>query len=196
MKVAFARAISYIFNPIVLLLFAPFLLIYKTQNDFNAAVVWTLYTFVFLLILTAFLFICVKKRIFTDLDVSKREQRPLLFLATIILTLLYLFGLVIFHGPQVLMAVVLGVLLGILLVSIINTRIKASIHVATVAALIFAIAVVYGGYYLILLLFIPFIGWARVKVKRHTVPETVVGGILGSLLSLIMYFSVKFFFHG
>lgn len=188
-----ARFISYLFNPILLLLFVPFFLLLRQDSNITHALYWTGYTLIFLLGITAFLAYGVRKKIFTDMDVSKRTQRPLLFLIAMVLGMIYLLGLFLLHGPQVLIIITIGIMLGIVVISIINLRIKASIHVASMSALIFALAVTYGKYYLLTLLMIPLIAWARVKIKRHTLPETIVGGILGILLSAGIYALTRVF---
>lgn len=193
MTSSLARFISFILNPLILLLTVPFFLLLRLGSDLNYALTWTAYTFFFLIALTLFIRECVKRGIFTNMDVSKREQRPLLFNVSILMTFIYLAGLYLFDGPQILVVITVGVMLGILLSSIINTRIKASMHVATISALIFTTAIVFSGYYLFLLFLIPLVAWARLKIKRHTLSETVVGGLLGVLLSLCIYALVRTF---
>lgn len=193
MKSSLARFISFIFNPIILLIFVPLFLLYKVDNDLNYALTWTAYTFFFLLAMTLFIRYMVRKGIFTNMDVSKREQRPLLFGMSMILITFYLGGLFLLDGPKILIIITIGIMIGIILSSIINTRLKASMHVSTISALIFALAIVYNGYYLLSLFLIPLVAWARLKIKRHTLPETVVGGLLGILLSLCIYGLVKAF---
>ncbi|HZE86684.1 MAG TPA: hypothetical protein VE090_00615 [Methylomirabilota bacterium] len=195
MKLPFARTISFIFNPLIVIIFAPFFLIYKTTHNITSASHWTVYTLIFLLLLAVFVIVAVKKKIFTDLDVSKREQRPLIFLISILFTLLYIAGLVFLHGPFILFTLAFGIILGIAVVSIINKRIKASVHVATITALIWAVAIGYGGYYLFLLLLIPLVAWSRLATKRHTLSEIFVGAGVGSFLSLSIYVAVKLIFH-
>jgi len=190
-----ARVISYLFNPILLLVFVPFILLYRTTNEFSIAAFWTGYTLIFLIAIGAYMLYEVKKGRFTDLDVSKREQRPVLFVMCIIFTVLYMLGLWLLKGPFPLFVVAVGVVVGIILASIINMWIKASLHMATLAALIFSISVVYGGWYSLLLLLFPLVAWARLRLKRHTMQEVIVGGIFGSLLSLIMYILLKWGFH-
>lgn len=194
MTSSLARFISFLFNPILLLVFVPFFMLYKLEGDLNAALLWTGYSVIFLLVLTIFLGVAVKKGIFTNMDVSKREQRPLLFFVCAILGIIYLVGLFQFNGPVILKEIMVGIMVGILLVSFINTRLKASIHVATISALLFSLAVVYNGYYLLLLILIPLVAWSRLKIRRHTLPETVVGGLLGILLSLMIYVLGKVLF--
>jgi hypothetical protein len=168
-------------------------LIFKATNDLFAALNWTFYTLFFLLIIAAFILICVRKGIFTDYDVSKREQRPLLFLVAILLAVIYLFGLFIFNAPAILFFVTFGIILGIIAAGIVNNWIKASMHVATVASLLSALAIVYGGFYHLLLLLIPVVAYIRVKAKRHTISETVAGAIFGCSLSLLLSLMVRSF---
>jgi hypothetical protein len=193
MTSSLARFISFILNPLILLLTVPFLLLLRLGETLNYALTWTAYTFLFLLALTLFIRECVKRGIFTNMDVSKREQRPLLFKVSMFMAVVYLAGLYYLNGPQILAVVTLGVIIGVVLISIINTRLKASMHVASISALIFTAAIVFSGYYLLLLFLIPLVAWARLKIKRHTLPETVVGGLLGVLLSLCIYALVRSF---
>jgi hypothetical protein len=186
-----ARFISFLFNPVFVFVFVPFLILFKSTNNLQNALYWTGYTVFFLVFITLFILYGVKKKIFTDIDVSKREQRPLLFFTSIILAIFYLAGLFILHGPFLLFIIAFGVIMGIFVASIINTRIKASIHVATISSLIVGLALAYGGGYFLLLLFIPLVAWSRIIIKRHTVSETIVGGILGILLSLVIAILVK-----
>lgn len=184
---SFARFISFVFNPLIILILLPFFLVYKSTSEISSALVWTGYTGIFLSAIAVFIFLGVRRKVFSDWDVSVRAQRPLLFTFFIILGILYLLGLFLFQAPRILFIVTVSMLFGVLIVSAINMRIKASIHVATVAALILGAVLGFGGYYSFLLIFVPLVGWSRVKIKRHTVSETIVGGIVGSLLLLGIY---------
>jgi len=187
MFTSLAQVISFLFNPVMMLVFLPLLLVYRTTGDVVQAMVWTVYTMIFLIAISFFVVYGVHKKIFTDLDVSVRTQRPLLFIVGIFMTLVYLWGLFFLHGPKILMLVTEGFLFGVLLMSIINTRLKISFHVSTVSSLLFTMAIVYQGYYYLTLLLIPLVAWARLKIKRHTLPETLAGACFGILLSLGMY---------
>jgi len=195
MMKSLAQVISFLFNPILLLVFVPLLLVYRTTGSVVYAMAWTGYTMIFLLAMTFFIIYGVHKKIFTDMDVSNRKQRPLLFIISFIMGLIYLGGLAFLHGPKILMAVIVGLIISVILISLINTRLKMSIHVATVAALLVSLAIIYQGYYYIALLLIPIIGWARLKIHRHTLPETIVGGGFGILLSLGLYYLIGQVLH-
>lgn len=193
MKTELAQMISFIFNPVLLLVFVPLLLVYRTTGDVILALAWTGYTMIFLIAMTFFIIYGVHKKIFSDMDVSTRTQRPLLFTASICMGLIYLFGLWFLNGPKILIFVTVGVMISMLIIALINTRLKVSIHVATVSALLFAFSIIYQGYYYLTLLLIPTVAWSRLRIKRHTLPETVAGAILGVILSYVMYYVVE---HG
>ncbi len=187
MTTSLAQVISFLFNPVMLLVFVPLLLVYRTTGDVILALAWTGYTMIFLLAMTFFIIYGVHKKIFTDMDVSKRTQRPLLFLVSFVMSIFYLYGLLFLNGPKILTLVILGIIVSVLIISLINTILKVSIHVATVSSLIFALAIIYQGYAYLTILLIPLVGWARLKIKRHTLSETIVGAVLGILLSWGMY---------
>jgi hypothetical protein len=195
MLTSLAQVLSFLFNPVMMLVFLPLLLVYKTTGDVVLAMTWTVYTMIFLVAISFFVIYGVHKKIFTDLDVSVRSQRPLLFIVGIIMTLIYLWGLSFLNGPKILMIVTVGFLVGVLIMAIINTRLKISFHVSTVSALLFTMAIVYQGYYYLTLLLIPAVAWARLRIKRHTLPETIVGACFGILLSLGIYLLVHQNFH-
>src|ERR1700691_685687 len=151
MTTSLAQIISFLFNPVMLLVFVPLLLVYKTTGDIILAFAWTVYTMIFLIAMTFFVIYGVHKKFFTDMDVSKRTQRPLLFTVGILMTVIYLWGLYFLNGPKILVVVTLGFIVGVLILALINTRLKVSFHVTTVSALLFTLAIVYQGYYYITL---------------------------------------------
>ncbi len=190
-----ARTISYVANPVILLLPVPFLLVYKSTQDMWYAIKWAAFSWVFVLMVAIFVMVAVLKGIFTDFDVSRREQRPLLFLFSSVTAVLYTGSLFLLHGPKILYVAILGILIGIFFISLINIKVKASIHVATMSALITAISILYGGFYLALLVFIPVIAWARIRIKRHTPREAFIGALTGSVLTCVLYLVLEWVLH-
>lgn len=191
MSNSIARVISTLFNPFLILPPTLYLLIDRVANNDIYAFKWTMFSYVFISIVGIFVAFGVILGIFSDMDVSKREERPLLFAFMGIVTILYLISLIAFNAPKVLLIVVFALILGLLLIAIVNNKIKVSLHVATVSSFISFIAIVYGGIFLFAFLIIPIIAWSRVKIKRHTLLEAVTGGILGIALTVIVYIAGK-----
>lgn len=186
-----AKFISLIANPIFILISLPYFLVIKSTRNTELAIYWTLYTWIFLSIFVAYVLFGIKKKFFTDIDISERRERPMLYLTGAILAFIYLIGLFIFHAPSVLFITIIGIMSGIFFGSLINLKVKASVHVTAISALITALSLVYQGYYILLFLLIPVVCWARIKVKRHTLTEVIIGAIFGTLLSLIMFINAR-----
>ena len=189
-----ARIISFLLSPIIVLFPALYLLVDKISSNDMYALKWAVISYIFVIVVAMFVLLGVLFGIFSNFDVSKKEERPLLFAFSGLITLLYLVSLFVFNGPKVLFIAVFAVILGLIAVSIVNRWIKASIHVATVSAFIFSISLIYKGSYLLLLFLIPVMAWSRVKIKKHTPLEVSVGGLLGGLLVLVVYIVAKRFF--
>jgi membrane-associated phospholipid phosphatase len=96
-----------------------------------------------------------------------------------------------FHGPVGLIKASILFVVGLIILDIVNSRIKASVHVGSVAAFFTGIAYLYGGVFYLFLFLIPIVAWARVLEKKHTVPETIIGAICGSLLTLSAIYIVQ-----
>lgn len=186
MVILLARFISFIFNPYLLILPVPYLLVMHQTGDPYYASKWAVFTLFFLFAVGLSVFILVRKGVFSDLDISKREQRPLFFFLLIFFTALYSLSLFYLQGPIVLFIALSGIYLSIVVFSFINTRVKASIHVASITGLIFSFSILYSGVFLLLIFLIPLIGWSRIKVHKHTKKEAYVGAAMGVIIPLVM----------
>ncbi len=114
-----------------------------------------------------------------NLDASRRQQRPALY--ALGLGLMGLLLAVTLANPRMgymtrpVEATLLVILLGLAL----NVWIKVSMH-ATFAAFVGTLALpVSPAYAAALLLALPLIGWARLRLGRHTLPEVLLGAALG-----------------
>jgi len=182
-----ARLISYIFHPVALLLPTPYLLVYQSTQNPLYAFKWTVFSCLFILFAGVVVVALAALGIFSDFDISKREQRPLLFVFSGIVAFFYLVGLIVFGGPRILYIALFGILVGIVALDFVNRFVKASIHTAVVSAFITGLSVLYGGTHLLALALIPLVGWARVKTRRHTAGEVIIGSIVGSVLVLAFF---------
>lgn len=190
-----ARFISFIFNPYFLILPVPYVLVMHQTGDPFYSLRWTIFTLFFLAAVGLSVLISVRKGYFTDLDISRREQRPLFFFLLIFFAILYFLGLFYLQGPLILFVALSGIFFSIVVFSFINTRIKASIHVASITALIFSFSLLYSGIFIILLFLIPLIGWSRIKIHRHTRSEVYTGVALGLAIPLVMFLIFKVLLH-
>lgn len=193
---SFARIISFLLGPVFTLFPIPFILVSKFSQDYAYALKWAIFSYAFILAVALFVVIGVMMGVFTNFDVSKREQRPLLFSFSAFAIFCYSLSLVVLNGPKVLFVALFAIILGLIAIVFVNKWIKASIHLATFTSVMLFIGIIYEGYFFLLLGLIPLLAWARIKMKEHTLMETVIGTILGLMITLIVYFVSRQFFSG
>ncbi len=191
-----AKAISFFLGPIFILFPVPFILVSKINQNYYSALKWSVFSYAFVLAVAVFVLIGVMLGKFSNFDVSKREQRPLLFLFSAFIMSCYLLSLIVLSAPKILYVGFFALLLGLVTIVIVNRWVKASIHLATATSVVLFMGIVYGGYYFLLLLLIPVLAWARIKTKEHTFMETAIGTILGLVLTLIVYIISRQLFLG
>lgn len=192
----FARAISFFLGPVFTLFPALFILVAKFSHDYSHALKWTIFSYIFVLAVALFVIAGVMLGFFSNFDVSKREQRPLLFSFSAFAIFCYFISLFIFNSPKVLFVALFAIVLGLIVIIIVNKWIKASMHLAALSAVTLFIGIAYKGYFFLLLAFIPLLAWSRIKLKEHSLMETVVGSILGIVITLTVYLVTKQFFLG
>src|SRR4030042_3554879 len=127
-----ARLISLLSSPLIILLPTPYILVYKVSNNYLYALKWTIFSYVFIFSVVIFVLLGTLFGLFSDWDVSKKEERPPLFAFGAIVTFFYLACLFILNGPKILYIAVSGIIVGVIAIGIITRWIKASIHTATV----------------------------------------------------------------
>lgn len=192
----FARYVSFLLSPMFVLLPIPYILVSRFTQNHIYALKWMIFSYAFILAVAIFVVIGVVLGVFSNFDVSKREQRPLVFLFSAFTIFCYVLSIFILNGPKILFIAVFAIVLGLVVLSFVNRWIKASIHVATLTSFLLLIFFVYRGYFFLFLLLIPLLSWSRVKTKEHTIAETIVGAVLGILLTIIVYTISRYIFIG
>lgn len=182
-----AKAISFFLNPALILLPIPYVLVEKFTQDHYRALRWAVFSYTFILSVALFVIIGVLLGKFSNFDVSKREQRPLVFAFSGFAMFCYFISLLFFNGPKILFIALFAIVLGLIIIMIVNRWIKASVHLATFTSVMLFVGIIYGGYYFLPMLLTPLLAWARVKTKEHTMKETIVGSVLGVLITLTVY---------
>src|SRR3989338_6701486 len=188
----FARIVSGISNPVFLSIPMSYALVFKNKGDLLYALAWTFVSVLFASLMGVFLVFSVRQGIFSDFDISKRQERTPVFIFTGLLSVLYFLIVFLLNGPRVLLIALGALLLGVIIADIINRKIKASIHLAVFSSFSVIMGILYGGIFWALLLIAPLVAWSRVKLKKHEPLETIVGGLVGIIIVLMLYVVVKY----
>ena len=124
----------------------------------------------------------VRRRHYDDHHVRPRERRPavLLFAAASVLAGLAL--MVLFHAPRELIALVVAMLAGLALTLIVTYWwTKVSFHTAVAAGTATVLTLVFGSWLLLSWLVVIAVAWSRVRLGDHTVAQTLIGAVLGTI---------------
>ena len=187
-----AYGISQVGSPPVWGLFA--LALVATTLTFANAWPWLgLYLLLDVLTPLSFLVWQLRRGSITDLDIQLREQRRNTLLVTIggfaLTWLVMLLG----GAPPALTLLAGAGMLQWIIIFAITMRWKVSIHSTSATGVAILILRIFGLSAVPLVISIPLIAWSRVKLRHHTPAQTIVGVILGAIVSwLAMLLSPAF----
>lgn len=187
-----ANIVTTVLHPVALTIPAVFLIVFDATRSYEEALYWTFLSILFAGIISVFVLYGVKKGFFNNIDVSNRKQRIILYPFVIAVVLIFALLVYLQNGPLALIYTNILFVLALVIMDLINTKIKASVHVAAVSSVVTGLIFQFGVIAVPLFIFIPIIAWARIREKRHSFPETIAGAIAGISLTFIGLFVVQF----
>jgi membrane-associated phospholipid phosphatase len=125
----------------------------------------------------------------SDLDMSVRQEREMVFSAFVVFYALGALTLWLTHAPRLMIAAMLGYLVSTLVVQYITRYWKISTHALGITAPLTALTLLYGRQPLPFLVLIPMVCWARVYLRSHTVMQVVAGAAL-AVCSTVFFFRI------
>jgi membrane-associated phospholipid phosphatase len=125
----------------------------------------------------------------SDLEMSVRAERELVFSAFVIFDALGSATLWLIHAPRLMIAAMLGYLVSTLVVQYITRYWKISTHAIGITAPLAALTLLYGRQPLPFMVLIPMVCWARVYLKAHTVAQVLAGAAL-AVATTAFFFSL------
>ncbi len=186
-----ALVISYIFHPIVFFFLAPFLIVFRETNNIEYSIKWGLLSAVFIFLYLIFIAWGVANGKFSDLDISKKEERKPAYIFGGIEISFFLITVIFFKAPPILIIAVVFAILGLVLMDVLNKYAKASVHVASISAFVILLSIAYKGFFSLSLLAVPLMIWSRLKLKRHTIGEALLGAIAGTFIAIVLYLTAE-----
>ncbi len=189
-RYALARLISQIFHPFVIVIPTMIISMYATTGDLIGAIGWSALCVAFV-IAPAILYIRrkLKRKEYTDADISVREHRFGIYLFAGLCELLCLATLLIFGAPRILIACFFAAILALVVGTLLNTQTKVSAHMAAMGGcttVLFYLSPVLG----VLMIFASVaVAWARIYLRQHTSGQVTIGWTI-ALASVIIVFAV------
>jgi membrane-associated phospholipid phosphatase len=93
-------------------------------------------------------------------------------------------------APEIVEAFFLSAFILTGLLSLVTLFWKISFHGATISAAATATVMVAGSWAWPVFLLIPLVGWARVRLERHTPRQVVYGSLVGALIGLLLVYGL------
>lgn len=175
-----AKAISTAANPIVLAVASSSVAAVTLQS--LAAWIWAGVTVVFSIAMPAlFILWSLRRGKITDYDVYIRQQRVGPYLFTIGCGVATVGAMLVLRAPQYLVLLSSASLAQTFFLFLVNLRWKISAHSAGMAGFIVVLFSLLGLTALPALLGIPLMVWARVRLHRHTLLQSLAGTAMGIL---------------
>lgn len=132
----------------------------------------------------------VRRGKLADIYMPERETR-LRPLTLMMVWLLVCLGLIRYwEAPVMVELFVLAATVMIGILSVVTLFWKISFHGATITAAATATVLVAGSSAWPVMLLVPLVGWARVRLERHTPRQVIFGSLVGALIALILVHGV------
>lgn len=135
----------------------------------------------------ALILLLYKSGLLSDLQMPKRKERLLPLLAVNLCVLTGFMFLFFINSGDVLKAVYLIYMVGLPGLSLITMFYKVSFHSSYVTMFSLTYMIIFGKWAIFTLLLIPLVGWSRVRLKRHTISQVLIGIILSGTVSLTVF---------
>jgi hypothetical protein len=195
----FARIVSYLFDGSVLSL--PIFLavcFYDPAGSIQGQIIPAfLVSYFFIAVIPySFIFYLYKTGRVSDLQIPKRKERLVPLLIINICVISGFIVLLFLKSSALLKTVYLIYLLGLPLISIITVFYKVSFHSSYITMFSLIYLMVFGKWAVLTLPLIPLVSWSRVRLKRHTVGQVLLGIAVISAVSLTIFTINGFLWSG
>lgn len=186
-----ARIISILFVPpsFTILVFAYFAIVLETYHINRTILLSVALTFGFAFHII-FFFYLRRKGALADSDASIKEERSLPYLVAI---LFYVLGLIILINCRIniiSIAFWFCYISNTFVIFVINRKWKISAHSMGAGGPLAAITYVLGPPGLIFTFILLLVGWARIKLKMHTVSQVIAGGLFGFISTYLQMYLI------
>lgn len=189
----FATTISYIFDgsfisvPIFLII-----CLMKVDNKIEA-INWAFLCLLFGTVIP-YLYICFlyKKKEINDMHISEKENRIKPLVVACISYIICFIILYVLDGPLFLKPIFAASIVSTVILAIITYFWKISLHTSWITFMVITFNILFGRWMLLMIPLIPVIGWARVRIKEHTMNQVILGVGISTVTTFFIYYNYGF----
>lgn len=153
-----------------------------------SALGWALLCILFgMLIPYLYIFFLFKRNLIDDLHVPNKENRIKPLIVTTICYTIGYFVLYILKAHIFLRSVFVASIISTVILTTITYFWKISFHTSWITFITITYYILFGKWMLTLSLLIILVGWARVKIERHTILQVISGAVISAIITLFVY---------
>lgn len=185
-KIKLAALISAIINPVFVSVFAASIFVFYNLNNWGDTIRWMIITLsITATFPIAYVVYLVKTGYLTDIYMPDREKRIKPIAVILLWLFISFFILKLLHAPLVMLLLVEVIVGQLVLLGLITTLWKISFHSATIMSATAVVAVLHSELVFVFSLLVPIVGWSRIQLKRHTLMQVIMGGLVGGTVSVV-----------
>lgn len=183
-----AEIISYVFHPLLVVVPTQVIAMVQLGSTVWEAIFWTVLSVAIVnLPMALLLFWGVRSGKYSDASVSIREQRTSIYAVGGTCLVILLAVLIIGKAPVVIIACLVSAVIATVLGYWINRYTKLSLHSAAMAgctAVLLWTAPLIG---VVMAIFAPLVGWARIRLKHHTPVQILIGWMVSMICVFVVF---------
>ena len=183
-----AKIISFVFDGSFISIPIFIIICMVLVEDKMAALNWAMLCLLFGMILPfIYVFFLYRKNKILDMHMPDRNNRMKPMIFTLISYITGFTVLYLLKAPFFLRTIFVLSIISTSILTIITLYWKISLHASWITFIVITFNVLLGPWMLMLMPLIPIIGWARVRAKRHTTPQVVMGAGISSIICFLGY---------
>lgn len=176
-----AKIVTEVFAPPIIAVIALGVVSYQSASHTSEFFKWWgLSSLLIGIIPVAFIFKRLHSGLVSDHNISVASQRYKPFVISTASALAAFIILHLMSAPPFIIAVTLSAVAVLVLAMLLNPKCKMSMHCGTMAGIAIILTFVLGSWAWSTVILVPVVGWSRVKVAQHTVPQVILGGMVGA----------------
>jgi len=166
----------------------PIFLAFGWIDSGSLGLLWAALTFLIVTgIPLTYLLVGRKRGWVSDLEMTRREERPRFILVSLGSDLLSLAVLFFWNGPQLLRLIILTYFFLAVVVFSISSFWKISMHMVGVGGFSTALVFVFGLPALFAFISLPLVAWARLHRRKHDLAQLTAGAAVGALITALVF---------
>jgi membrane-associated phospholipid phosphatase len=96
------------------------------------------------------------------------------------------------EGPLFLKSIFAVSIVSSIILTVVTYFWKISLHTSWITFVVITFNILFGRWMLLMVPLIPVIGWARVRIKKHTVNQVILGVGISTITTFFIYYNYGF----